>query len=139
MKPVHCIIKHDPENGTYGDCVRACVASVLELPAMEVPHFYEDNCDGETGYARIREWLAGRNLAPFFVYFNGSDPLETVLEHMTVANPEAHYILYGNSGEGDHVVVCQGGKVVHDPAWIADGIAGPNSNGFWVVMVIAVA
>jgi len=138
MTPAFCRIKHDPEAGTYGDCVRACIASILELNSEDVPHFYEDNCSGETGHARIREWLAERKFVPFYVYFNGADPLETVLDHMAVANPETFYMLFGCSGLGDHVVVCQGGKIVHDPAWYPTGIKGANSNGFWSIMVIAV-
>lgn len=137
MTPVHCLVKHNPDAGTFGDCVRACIASLLDMRAEDVPHFYEDDCDGETGIKRIYRFLSPLGLSPFFVYFNGSDPLETVLQHMAVANPDAHYMLYGNSGFGDHVVVCQGGKIVHDPAWVADGIEGPNSNGFWSIMVLA--
>jgi hypothetical protein len=137
MIPVHCIVKHNVDAGTFGDCVRACIASLLELPAEDVPHFYHDDCDGETGNARISEWLAGRGLVPFWSAFPGSDPLDAVLQHMNAINPNVHYMLYGNTGFGDHVVVCQGGKIVHDPAWVPDGLAAPNSSGLWVILVLA--
>ena len=138
MTPVFCIVKHNPDAGTFGDCVRACIASLLNMKAEDVPHFYHDNCDGEIGHPRIREWLGQNNLAPFWVYFDGNDTLEKVLEMMALTNPETFYMLYGNTGYGDHVVVCQGGKIVHDPAWVPDGIVGPNSNGVWSVMAITV-
>lgn len=32
---------HDPENGVMGDCFRAVIASLMELPMEEVPHFHE--------------------------------------------------------------------------------------------------
>lgn len=38
MKPVRQLYRHDPANGVYGDCWRACIASVLELPIEDVPH-----------------------------------------------------------------------------------------------------
>jgi hypothetical protein len=136
MIPVFCKVKSDAEAGTFGDCVRACIASILELPAEDVPHFYHDNCVGETGHKRIREWLAGRKLAPFHAYYNGEARLETVLEHMKLVNPDIYYMLYGNSGGSDHVVVCRDDKIVHDPAWISDGIVSANSLGVWSVMVL---
>ncbi|RUW55633.1 hypothetical protein EOA32_01030 [Mesorhizobium sp. M1A.F.Ca.ET.072.01.1.1] len=138
MKPVFCQVKHDPDAGTFGDCVRACIASLLELGPGAVPHFYHDSCDGETGHTRIREWLATRGLVPFYAYYNGNDPLETVLEHMNTVNPGVHYMLYGNTGESDHVVVCCGNKIVHDPAWVPTDFVAANSTGYWSVMVIAV-
>lgn len=136
MTPVFCRVKHEPEAGTYGDCVRACIASLLDMQTEDVPHFYEDNCDGETGNARVSEWLDGRELVPFWTVFPGSDPLDAVFQHMGAVNPNVHYLLFGNSGAGDHVVVCKGGKIVHNPSWVDDGIAGPNSNGFWMIMVL---
>jgi hypothetical protein len=46
MMPVEMIVDHCPEEGRYGDCFRACVASLMELPAEAVPHF----CDGNPGW-----------------------------------------------------------------------------------------
>ena len=46
MKPVDQTILADPSrndgkdaDGVPGDCWRACIASIVELPAEEVPHF----------------------------------------------------------------------------------------------------
>ena len=50
-------VKHDPENGLYGDCYRACVACLLNLEVDQVPHFYHDGCNSEIGDKRCREWL----------------------------------------------------------------------------------
>ncbi len=36
---------HDPANGIYGDCHRAAIASLLELPMDDVPHFCDADSD----------------------------------------------------------------------------------------------
>jgi hypothetical protein len=49
------------ENGDaikHGDCMRACVASLFELPLEEVPHFVEH----DNWYQLWSDWLAERNL-----------------------------------------------------------------------------
>lgn len=137
MIPAFCRVKHDPENGTYGDCLRAVVASMLELNTEDVPHFFQDNCDGETGHERLRVFLQMDDLVPFMVYFDGSDSLENVLESQSTINPNVHFALFCQSETADHVVVCCDGKVVHNPSWVQGNVTGPNSNGYWGVMVFA--
>jgi hypothetical protein len=39
MKPVEQVYQFDAETGERGDCLRACIASILELERDEVPHF----------------------------------------------------------------------------------------------------
>lgn len=41
MKPVYQTQFYQEEPRRYGDCVRAVIASLLELPITEVPHFLE--------------------------------------------------------------------------------------------------
>lgn len=135
MREVFCRVKHDPPR-TYGDCVRACVATILDLDAEDVPHFYHDNPTGEVGMERMREWLAGRGLAPFVTGLP-PDPLSEILEHMGEFNPGVPYMLYGSTADGgDHVVVGIGGKIVHNPAWYGCSITGPSSAGHWQVVVL---
>jgi hypothetical protein len=43
-----------------GDCVRACVASILERPLLEVPHFVAGEVLDDNG--RKTNWLHGINL-----------------------------------------------------------------------------
>jgi len=47
VKPVKQTIIHNPDNGMYGDCFRACVASLLEKPIEKVPHFCNREADRE--------------------------------------------------------------------------------------------
>ena len=35
-------ILHDPEKKNYGNCMQACVASLLNIPLNDVPHFHHD-------------------------------------------------------------------------------------------------
>ena len=137
MIPVVCQVKHDPDAGTYGDCIRACVASILELTPDQVPHFVHDNCAPVEANRRLREFLATLGYAPFVMGFEGSDTLDDVLTHMREQNPNVIYMLFGRTDCGDHVIVCRGGEVAHDPAWYSSPLIGPGSSGYWAVMVIA--
>ena len=138
MIPVSCRVKHDPENGTYGDCLRAVVASILEIePPENVPHFFHDNPGGDEGHERLREYLKTQGLVPFMTYFSGDDSLENILQTQQSINPDVHFALFCQSETADHVVVCGNGKVVHNPSWVQGSVTGPNSNGYWGVMVFA--
>lgn len=138
MTPVLCRIKHDPEAGTYGDCVRACVAAMMDLQAEDVPHFYHDGCDGEEGHRRVSAFLAGIGYAPFYSNFDARATIEEVFAFMEVMNPGPHYMLLGRTAGGeDHAIVCKGGEMVHDPAWMRQRVCQPASAGLWQVMVVA--
>ena len=41
MRPQQQKFKHDPANGSYGDCFRTALACILDLDRDEVPHFNE--------------------------------------------------------------------------------------------------
>ena len=57
MTPVdQRVLDHDPARGRFGDCLRACVASVLELPYEAVPQF----AVADDWVERLQEWLAPR-------------------------------------------------------------------------------
>lgn len=138
MIPVVCRVKHDADVGTYGDCVRACVASIMELDAEAVPHFYHDNCDGGTGFDRINAFVGQHGLATFTTAYSGDDTLAELLATMGEQNPTAVYMLFGRTASGgSHVVVCRGGQIVHDPAWSRSPLIAPTSAGCWIVMVLA--
>ena len=137
MTPVVCRVKHEPEAGKYGDCVRACIASIMDLHGEQVPHFYHDKPDGLTGSTRIREWLAPLGYQPFVTHYPPDLTRDDILNVQGEVNPDAYYILFGaHEHGGDHVVVCKGGKIVHDPSWYHAALIGPASYGCWSIMVI---
>ena len=41
MKPIPQTILHDPADGRFGDCLRACIASILEMDSESIPNFAE--------------------------------------------------------------------------------------------------
>lgn len=136
MIPAFVSNRHDPEAGQYGDCVRACIASILELSTSDVPHFVGDGCNAETMFQRIRKFLNPLGFTVYVAAYEGATRDE-ILSGVADSNPDATYILIGSLGDADHAVVCQGDKVAHNPQWYPMPFVGPASNGYWVVMVIA--
>lgn len=128
--PHVCMVKHDPPN-SYGDCVRANIASLLGIDNIEdVPHFFHDGCDGPEGHKRLIEWSRKRELMPFYTYYDRGCALELVLEITCAANSDAYQILFG----ADHCIIIQGGKIIHDPAWYRTRLTRPVDENPWVLL-----
>jgi hypothetical protein len=136
MKPVDMIVKHDPANGQWGDCTRACIASIFELPAHEVPHFCEggDEPVGEHGMLpweqRLRAWLAERGFN--VVWFKVQDEAEA--ENWDERSLQFHHMRGGPGPRGvGHDTVWFGHRMVHDPhPTDKAGIAFPQDWAFFV-------
>ena len=134
MTPQHSIVKHDPPH-SYGDCLRACIASVMDQPIEQVPHFAAHGATGDEAMVKVRQHLVP--MAPFIVAWPGDIALGDLHEMQRVHTPHRSYILFGGTHNGgDHCVVCQGGEIVHNPAWYGCNIVGPLSNGTWQVLVV---
>ena len=64
------------------------------------------------------------------------------METMGFNNPDLYYMLTAGAEVGNHVVVCKGDKIVHDPA-VQGGeegdtiLVGPCDNGFYFVEFLA--
>ena len=92
----------------YGDCGRACVASIFEFPIKEMPNFWEETQDASTFWRKSNDWLSqnkGYHLVPMSV----SEGHEYLLDGVLC-------IAVGKTGRGDedHAVVWRDG-LVHDP------------------------
>lgn len=136
MTPQFCMTQHNPPH-SYGDCLRACVASVMDMRCEDVPHFADNDTDGDTAMREMREWMRTYEVAPFIVAYPGEITRAELMDMMQTINPDSVYILFGGvSGGGDHCVVCRGGSVVHNPAWAGSHIVGPLSGGTWQIMVV---
>lgn len=137
MIPHKSLVKHDPENGKYGDCVRVCLASILDVEKCEdVPHFYEDgSSDHDVVQDRIDDWMKGRGLWLCEIPVKAESPV-AALEWIHSIVGDQHYILAGNSRLGaGHFVVCRGAKIVNDPS--DNGIVGPQDDGYYWLVVVA--
>ena len=109
MTPVDQTIMGVP----LGDCYRACIASILDLPLDDVPNFYEDE-RGQTQAAI--EWLSSRGLWLWIVPNNDS-VMSGRLSNDDNVMPEGFCIANGPGARGClHSVVWRHGKVVHDPS-----------------------
>lgn len=108
MTPVDQSIMHDPANGQWGDCMRACIASLLALPILDVPHFNEGGPRGLEFDRRVRDFLAQHGLIEVRIHSKTSQA--------HVIQGTCHHLIYGYTERGTyHAVVGLNGKVVHDP------------------------
>jgi hypothetical protein len=130
------MVKDDPENGSYGDCVRACIASMLELTSAEVPHFFETG-DGEYCNTFMQQWLAERGLIAAFIGLPGKMSREEMFYHMISTYHDRYYMLWADFGSGDHAVVCRNDEIEHNPAWYRTPMEGPHSSGMWITILLA--
>jgi len=104
----------------YGDCMRACIASLLDLPIAEVPHFLRDaDGDAQKFWGGVLDFAEAR----------GWDYLSAFPEH----RPElaeamgGYHIMGGPSPRGGgllHAVVGKEGQIVFDPHPSKAGLSG---------------
>lgn len=132
MKPVICQVKHNPPE-SYGDCVRACVASVLERD--DVPHFFE-NGDGDLAFDLMREYLSRHGLIPAYFPISGEAEFSEVGTHMMEHYRDTTYLMFCSNRDGDHCVVGCNDKMIHDPGWYKTTL-GPHSSGVWIIIILA--
>lgn len=90
------------DQGSWNDCLSACLASMLELPLSEVPVFAAAGAQWKTA---LDAWLAQFNLQSVLL-------VDDVRQH--IAGP---VVVCGKSPRGDfnHCVVYQNGRMVWDP------------------------
>lgn len=100
MKPAYMEHAHRPPE-SWGDCLRASVASILGVDRQHVPHFLDGGV--VEWWPAFATWMAERGL-----YVN-EQPADLV-------TPPGYYLAFGRvpGGEG-HCVVGRGGAVAFDP------------------------
>lgn len=107
----------DDNTGQRGDCVRAVIASLLDLPITDVPHFVQIHADGgRNWWEHITGWLHARGLALYAV-----DPSIPAL----APRPGEYYWVSGGSPRGQftgphvfsflHAVIYRDEQLAHDP------------------------
>ena len=107
MKRLTQTILADPARpDVQGNCLQAALASILDLPLVEVPHFVQDDHDHPDDpdwhwYSRMLAWLTARGL-----HLRDGDG----------APPGSLVLALGKSPRGlGHVVIQRDGETVHDP------------------------
>lgn len=106
-------------DGLPGDCQRAVIASLLDLPISEVPHFLAQSDKSAWGfYCLIEEFLESRgyemawNAMPAYHLEPGQD----VFHQISGPSPRGNGLF--------HAVVGLNGEIVHDPHPSRAGLAG---------------
>lgn len=143
MTPQRCIV---PLGGREeGDCWRACVASILDLPIRDVPNFSDMAPTYDEMIEKTRTWLAARGLTLFCTWISANWELDKVLHEFSSLENQGVPIILGGRCRADlndnHAVVVMDGRIVHDPS--GAGISGPCLNdtgkeGWWWLYVICV-
>jgi hypothetical protein len=127
------LFRHDPDNGVYGDCFRTVIACLLDKSPESVPHFCNGPDDGKTD-DRVREYLRPHGLVLLGVNFNGDCDLAHILMLGEHYSQGLHYLLTGTTRNGtNHVVICKGREIIHDPSIDQSGIVGPTRSGLWLI------
>ncbi len=106
-----------------GNCLSACIASILEIPIDTVPNWAKE----KNWQQKVNEWLQKYNLC--YLELAKSDHLEFFAQDCG-----CHYIMNGKSPRGEfwHSVVGRGGKMVHDPHPENRGLEKIETLGFLV-------
>lgn len=126
MKEVTQLVLHGVDADVPGDCFRATIASLLDMPAEDVPHFLHGVKGGEW-MNRLNVWLGQRGLA--YIEFDMADEgvVHAWRAGMNGCGMDVYHSLCGPSPRFPaelHNVVGRNGDVVWDPHPERKGLAG---------------
>lgn len=134
MIPVEQIHTDPAEEVPAGDCIRCCIASILELPRIDVPHFvqtYPDSDGSSPGWWNyMQEWLGSRGLVAATFELRGARKPVLLGSRLPFA-PAGYWIGVVRSAltGGLHAVVMRGGELVWNPNPLSRDLK-PNHDGF---------
>lgn len=138
MTPVMQEFDHDPPK-SYGDCHRAAIASLLDLPLADVPHFAAGLPDGDPQFWERQDiWLRARGLALISIPILGENVSKVCLAAIAWNPGHPEFLLGGTSKLGcGHTVVADKSGIIHDPSKAQSGIVGPMNDGcYWVTYIV---
>jgi hypothetical protein len=139
---------YNPEAGIYGDCYRTCIAILLGMDALDVPHFVQDSIlaghhnEGEHTRIAVLAWLKSRGLTMTVNTFAANQGYTT--ECIKLATGGLPFLLTVQSPRYDccHCVVAKVGEYGLEVLWCPT-VGGPvtpkpyycKDNGFDVYNV----
>ncbi len=133
---------HVPQVGTVGDCLRTCIACLLDLEPEQVPHFLQIWWDRDTNSvnkpgisSHINDWMAERGLVIVDLPYDDIGLFSSMVERL---NGKIRYIVTGRSAtNNDHCVIYEGAEMVWDPSEVNAGLIGPASDGlYWMSFIV---
>lgn len=133
MIPVKQTILHDPENGHFGNCAQAAIASIFNMNIERVPHFADGLSDDEGAeyQDRLIEWLKPMG----YGWLCCSSPAPEDLEEWNINLGKIcdYHLITGMSPRGFyHVVVGKAGQVIHDPHPSNAGLLENTEENPWI-------
>ena len=94
-------------DNVYGNCLSACIASMLELDIGDVPNPWEETQDPIEFYKILNRWLE-REHGHRLVVVEFDDKRSYIVDGM-------EYINIGKNGQCCHAVIVKDGEVAHNP------------------------
>ncbi len=122
-KVIQEVPDNDLEKGIVGDCLRAAIASILDLPLKSVPHFMQIYWpDADKAARAFDKFVAGQGYV--MLVLPGPAFMDLIREN----DVDCYHLIGGiASSNGDtapHAVVGLNGKIVHDPNPMKPGLKG---------------
>lgn len=134
MKPVDQEFVNRPEIGQHGDCQRAVIASLLELPIEDVPHFLQEaKGDDADFWDRLQGFCRSKGFAYLTVparcgaAFYGD--CEGVYHEISGPSPRGNGVF--------HAVVGCDGQIIFDPHPSRSGLTGDPAEWHFAYLVKA--
>lgn len=118
MIPQTQLVMHDPANGQQGDCMRAVIASLLEMKIEDVPHFAQLGSGAYKFYTLIDTFLEKHGYEADW----GRSPIYYLKEGVDI-----YHLISGVSPRDPavrHCVVGLNGAIHFDPHPSRAGLAG---------------
>jgi len=114
-----------------GNCLPACIASILEINPTTIPNFCEIVTKDQNWQELANDWLKPFNMGMVTV-----DVSKVDLTKDPILPKECYCIATGPSPRGDffHSVVAKGGEIVHDPHPSRDGLPSITELSVFVVL-----
>lgn len=102
MKPVDQTII-----GEKGNCMSACLASLLHLDIAHVPNFFDISTNDDEWWEAVRSWLSGHGWGIISINLGDAFPPEKL---------NGYQIIFGRSKrKHNHATIWLNGEMVHDP------------------------
>lgn len=119
-----------------GNCLMACIASIMEVPLESFPDLYEAEEAGEEWWEVMRTAVRKHRWEITWVREPFSKTYRLAPMGYAVAggpSPRERPELDDDAGHPGHAVVCLDGKTVHDPHPDNTGLGGPVDS--WYLLI----
>ena len=102
---------------TFGDCLRACVATLLQIPIVQLPHWRSE----PEWPINFYQWLEERDLARVDAKPGKLDGFSELWGLHIISGPSPR-------GGCNHTVIGYNGDIFFDPHPTGDGLAGSSKD-----------